>query len=375
MNTKRHSRCVRYVLPLVGLSFLMFTLIPDQQSVWIVSAQDPASPSPSPTPDLEMERLKREADLSGHKATRAENEKRIAEAQKAALEARFPKPSTSPLEGTTTVEGAVIESQVISYKALKGVADQIVDAIKSRLQNNEKLAIYNERDVNLILSYRVAQAQVAIVQENYRELMAPTPTPSPSPSPSPSPGFARFTPRAGIRAAESFLGAFIDLTALLRTNVEINEQAFVIDEGPLVAEVFRSARETESSGNNKITGDLYYPYVFPVRVDSTNRSEFLAELEEARKLRVKAEKLFGDLVSTIKALSKTNDSIEQLDQAITSGIPKKTFATVLIAGNIIKANCPRLNGEVEFIKTLKPHKEQSVLASTDSLPSMCERNI
>jgi hypothetical protein len=361
MNTKKRSQCIRYVVPLVGLLFLLFTLIPDHQTGGIVSADDTASPTPSPTPDLEMERLKREADLAGHRATKAENEKRIAEAQKAALEARFPKPSTSPLEGTTTVEGAVIESQIISYKALKGVADQIVDAIKGRLQNNGKLAIYNERDVNLILSYRVAQAQVAIVQENYRELMAtPTPTPSPSPTSSPSPGFRRFTATAGIRAAESFLGAFVDLTALLRTNVEVKGQTFVIDEGPLVAEVFRSARETDNTTNQtKIAGDLYYPYVFPVRVDSTNRSEFLAELEEARKLRVKAEKLFRDLVSTIEALSKTNDTIEQLDQTINSGIPKKTLATVLIAGNIIKANCPRLNGEVEFIKTLKTHKEQS----------------
>ena len=71
----------------------------------------------------------------------------------------------------------------------------------------------------------------------------------------------------------------MDLTALLHTNVKIKGQNFVIDEGPLVAEVFRSDRETDNRTNQtRIAGDLYYSYVFPVRVDSTNRSEFLVRL-------------------------------------------------------------------------------------------------
>lgn len=47
--------------------------------------------------------------------TRAELEKDIAVAEKAKLEAQFPKPSTSPLAGETKInDGAVIESDMIS---------------------------------------------------------------------------------------------------------------------------------------------------------------------------------------------------------------------------------------------------------------------
>ncbi len=65
---------------------------------------------------------------------------------------------------------------------------------------------------------------------------------------------------AGFQIAKSFLGAFVDLTALLRTNVDIKGQSFDIDEVPLVSEVFRAAR---CRYGNSVA--LYYPGVFSSR--------------------------------------------------------------------------------------------------------------
>src|SRR6266571_4187510 len=125
----------------------------------VVLAQ--AEPSPSPTPDEEKDRLQREADLATLKKTKAVADKDAAEARKAELEARFPKPTTSPLEGKTTVEGAVIESQMISYISLSRSADRIVDAIKPNFTDaKQNLAVYNEQDVNLMLNYKVATSQI-----------------------------------------------------------------------------------------------------------------------------------------------------------------------------------------------------------------------
>ncbi len=360
MKTNKGLHFVGRLFVVFGLLFTSLPLTSNAKAFWIVSPQDPQPvATPSPTPDAELERLKRETALSNERAAQAENDKKIAEAQKAELEARFPKPSTSPLAGTTTIsEGAVIESQIISYRSLRNAADKIVDNIREALitvkNTNRNLAVFNERDVNLILSYRVADAQIAIIENGYKSLMKPTPTPTP-----PGPGAPKGALRTALSATESFLGAFVDLTALLRTNVDIKGQTFVIDEAPLAAEIFRAAREPISVNDksHKIAGALYYPYVFPVDVYSTTDSTLLKHLEDTRELRVLAEKLFDDLVKTVHDLGEANVAVKTLKQSVKETIPKQTTTTVLKAANIIKANCPALNNEAEEIKN-KPEDQQ-----------------
>jgi hypothetical protein len=388
---KTNEQSSRYVLILVALMLLTLPLIPGISKGWIVSAQDPANPTATPTPDAELEKAKRDAALSTERATQAENEKKIAEAQKAELEARFPKPTTSPLAGTTTVEGAVIESQIISYVALKRVADNIVDSIcqdpycQNRFTNAShaskvsgcapKLAIYNERDVNLILSYMVARDQVNILGGEYAKLMnVPPPAQIPVPGPSPCDTEEKSMPPppqenkhgmmsiartaiAPLSIASSFLGAFVDLTALLRTNVEIKGQTFVIDEAPLAAEVFRAARERTN------INELYYPYVFPPKVNSTDSSALLGQLEATHKLRVAAEQRLGSLMQTSKDLAETNDAIKKLNKSIATTLPNQTHTAVLASGNIIKANCRVLSGEVDQVESLPPAQQASAMAS------------
>jgi hypothetical protein len=117
-------------LILIGLLFLAFGLSVSQSRVWVVSAQS------TPTPDEEKERLQREADLATLKKTKAEADQTVAEVRRAEIEAMLPKPTSSPLEGKTTVEGAVMESQMISYVSLARDADRIVAAIKGNFNGS-----------------------------------------------------------------------------------------------------------------------------------------------------------------------------------------------------------------------------------------------
>ena len=394
MKTRIRPRSWIYLVALTGMLLFTISFIPNANFYWVASAQDPATSTPSPTPDEQLERLKRETAISNEKATQADNAKKIAEAQKAELEARFPKPSTSPLAGTTTVEGAVIESQIISYLALKQVANNMVDAIcttancRKAFKNashasgsNEcppRLAIYNERDVNLILSYMVARDQIKILDDEYAHLMklrvgTKVAFPQPAPCKIPSESKKLLPPPPDEKAiasskmsvsntvsdfanpitiASSFLGAFVDMTALLRTNVEIKGQTFVIDEAPLAAEVFRAARERTT------LTELYYPYVFPPKVNSTEPSLLLGQLEQTHKHRVEAEKRLANIVTTSGELSDTNGAVKKLTKSIDTVIPNQTKTAVLASGNIIKANCRPLSAEVDFIRTL-PAREQA----------------
>jgi hypothetical protein len=409
MKTRPKQLSRIYLVALTGILLLAISFIPNTNFYWVASAQDPASPASSPTPDEQLEKLKRETAISTEKATQADNAKKIAEAQKAELEARFPKPSTSPLAGTTTVEGAVIESQIVSYVALKKVAADMIDAIckaakcskaytnASHASNSDdcppRLAIYNERDVNLILSYMVARDQIKILDDEYARLMNltteekpdfPKPAPCKTSSESdkqllqPPPSeekTAKSThmmsianPLSPITIPSSFLGAFVDMTALLRTNVEIKGQTFVIDEAPLAAEVFRAARERTT------LTELYYPYVFPPKVNSRTSSLLLGQLEQIHNHRVDAEKRLDDIVKTSTELSETNDAVKKLTKSIDTAIPTQTKTAVLASGNIIKANCRPLSAEVDFIRTL-PAREQAkaMVKLIDRAQKTCRR--
>lgn len=357
-RTTRKSWLRRWLRVLPVLLVLIFALSGDQSRVRVSSAQEAPPPTPSPTPDEEEKKLRR-AKLRKEIAEADEAE---AKARKGEMEATFPSPKTSPLEGKTTIEGAVIESQMLSYVSLARAADRILESIKDNFTSNPNLAVYNERDINLMLSYKVANGQIAIIKQGYTKLLTPTtsviPCPSPGPSPTPQSTSGMMPPTLPLSAAESFLGAFVDMTALLRTNVDIKGQAFVIDEGPLVAEVFRAARKVAAPHS---LGGLYYPYVFLPKLNADQGSTILARLEEIHNLRVTADRLLGDLMKTSKDLGETNSKIKQLNESIAKGVPKKIVEAIVPSGNIIKANCRKLSTDVDGIKSLPPHLQGAAM--------------
>ena len=353
-------------------------------------------PSPSPTPDEEKDRLQRAADLAKLKQDKAEADQKTAEARKAELEAKFPKPSTSPLEGKTTIEGAVIESQMISYVSLAKAADRIFVAIRPELVGGGSLAIYNEQDINLMLSYQLANSQITeLVNEGYCKILTPAATnklcPGPSPSPSPSPGPTIEAAPGGAAAvlpiAQSFLGAFVDMTGLLRTNVDIKGQTFTIDEAPLAAEIFRSARGelaiSKPTANSKPTPSpqpriskliLYYPYVFAPNVHTNRDSEILKRLEEVHKVHGNALQIIDSIEKDSKQIEKAEGDIKELNNAIGVELPKANREAITLAGIVIQANCRRLSSEVEFNKTLpEAQRGPDMVRLIDKANRICPR--
>jgi hypothetical protein len=389
MSTTRVSPAVTTLI-MMGVAILTlaigFSFNPTTTAVVLAQAE----PSPSPTPDEEKDRLQREADLATLKKTKAVADKDAAEARKAELEARFPKPTTSPLEGKTTVEGAVIESQMISYISLSRAADRIVDAIKDDVKGNN-VAIYNERDIDLILSYRVATSQIKeLVDHGYCEILTGAATNNLCPKSPPVVVHApALTPVLPI--AQSFLGAFIDMTALLRTNVEVKGQAFVIDEAPLVAEIFRSAKgrapfstvskptaiaTPTATPTPKLSGDLFYPYVFPPNIDDERGSEILKRLEDVHKVRGNALQLIDAIQKDSDQIDKLTAKIKELENAIQDTLPKKSADAVTLAGTLIKANCPRLSADVDAINQgsgSAPSQSEAMISLIARVRKSCPR--
>ena len=113
------------------------------------------TPTPTPLSEAQQE-LQRRRDLLNLQKEIAESEQAIAEAEKAKREAKYSKSDTKPLEGKTTVDGAVIESQMVAYVSMARAANTLVLALSRHSGNVNNLAIFNEADVKLLFSYKVA---------------------------------------------------------------------------------------------------------------------------------------------------------------------------------------------------------------------------
>jgi len=268
-----------------------------------IRAQDEA---PTPTPESEeIKRLKDEK-------TRAELERDIATAERAELDAKFPKPTTTPLAGETTVnEGAVIESEMVSYLSMAYAANRLVQRLNDKNINISNLAIYNEADVNLLLNYNVTTNQLEIVRKQYCKVLAPDTEKCPPDDKSNKGGVRLIVSATSI--ASSLLGSFVDLTALLRTNVTIQGHSFSIDEAALVSEVFRAIKADGGLASNP---NLYYPKVFPPNININQNSQILGQLELLLELKARVALLIAGLEDNIKNIEKTKAKIEKLEADI-----------------------------------------------------------
>src|SRR5689334_2079583 len=404
MSSRRLRPVSTWFLILIISLVLIFGFSFSHSAVSVTHAQDTASPSPSGTPDLERDRLARAADLAKLKQDKAEADQKTAEARKAEFEAKFPKPSTSPLEGKTTVEGAVIESQMISYVSLARAANRILEAIHNDVPSGGTLAIYNEQDVNSMLSYQVAKSQVnELIRNGYCDILTagvtngvcPLPAATPCPTETPKtdeinkeaaapPPALPFSPLA---ITESFLGAFVDMTALLRTNVEIKGQTFAIDEAPLAAEIFRCARGDEalfeehnshapksSSRCAKIEKlTLYYPDVFPPNVNKDEKSPLLGLLQAAHKLDDTAQEITDAIEQDSKGIEKAEADLKNLDEAIGTTLPNEYLDALNAAGIAIRANCPMLSKDVQSILAHPDNQSEAMKKLIDKAIKVCPR--
>jgi len=266
--------------------------------------------TPTPTPESDEVRALRD------KKTQAELERDIAVAEKAKLDASFPKPTTSPLAGETKVnDGAVIESQMVSYLSMAYAANRMVAQIKEAKTDDgsalhiANLAIYNKADIDLLLNYKATTAQLKILREEFcNELKQQAPQCSET--------HKATRLAAPLSIVGSFLGAFVDLTALLRTNVTVQGNTFDISEAALVSEVFRAARAPEGLAGHP---HLYYPAAFPPTDPSLQTSALLLILEDLHDLKARVLVDVKKLEETQKGITKTQAEIDNLEALIKAG--------------------------------------------------------
>ena len=241
--------------------------------------------TPTPSPSAEELRLLEEKRL-------LELQRDIEQAKKAIRDAqeKAPTPTATPLAGDTIVDGdARLETDIVAYKAMAEAAKKIVEDIDARLTNDpSSLAIY---DAQIVRDWRFYQAvfpafkgQTEDILSSYKDLIC-------SPGSGVDTSFYNkyckkssgdvfaagetvrtqaFTPAAiqsAFAVGGNLIKSFIDLAALFRTDTKITGKSLTIDESALVAEVFRVFK------NNDPDIQLYYPEIFPPRVDPNGQSE------------------------------------------------------------------------------------------------------
>jgi cell fate (sporulation/competence/biofilm development) regulator YmcA (YheA/YmcA/DUF963 family) len=127
-------------------------------------------------------------------------------------------------------------------------------------------------------------------------------------------GQAKFAPvLAVLPAAQSFLGSFIDLIALLRTDTSIKGMDFNIEESALVSEVFREMRATAAYGP---AIPLFYPAVFPPHITEDRQFFILARIQELYLIRERAGKLVIEIAETEKAIDDIKAEIKGAEKKL-----------------------------------------------------------
>src|SRR5687768_9232558 len=111
----KHPKLSKPNLILFGFCFLLLILSFQSIPSKILSKNLSPTPTPTPTPtpsptpedSEELKRLKDQNKILDEEKKAAEARKAIAQAEKDELAAKFPKPTTTPLEGNTTVDANV----------------------------------------------------------------------------------------------------------------------------------------------------------------------------------------------------------------------------------------------------------------------------
>ncbi len=246
------------------------------------------TPAPTPTPSAEEIRLAEQNRILTLEKTNAQLKKDIREAQ--------PQPAATPLEGKTTAdENVVIETQLVTYKAMSDVADRIGGEIHQKFAGAKYIAIYDAEELQNLKHYRetspILDGRVEGLKDQYGRVLAKLaaiPRPRTVTATSDRPGAGGMASvtlgvnKAGASStaslvadtstsAESFLPgvnavgvglkAFADLLALMRTDTEIKGKSVTVEERAMVAETFRALRNRFGSDIS-----LYYPQVVPPEI-------------------------------------------------------------------------------------------------------------
>ncbi|CAN5704227.1 hypothetical protein BH24ACI1_BH24ACI1_18020 [soil metagenome] len=297
--------------------------------------------SPSPTPESEeLKKLKERNQILEEQKKAAEAEKAIAEANKAKEAAEAPpKPTATPLEGKTELEGVKIESEMMAYRALSSVADKVADDVHNK-SGEKRIAILNNQWLNGMRGYWATTDQLRLLQKSYDDIFEPLTLPKNEFALSQGfvlriygsanqwisgaideqmaissavrdrkfifpETFSAITSNFGMIG--SAVGAAIDLMAYLRTDTKITGSTFTVQESAFVSQVYRGLN---TRANNRT---LFYPAEFSPNLNLQKHFVILEKLQKVGEIKAKAEMLVTDIEETDKVLKeavKTKDSLE-----------------------------------------------------------------
>jgi hypothetical protein len=270
-------------------------------------AQDTTpSPSPSPAESEELKKLKDEVEVLTEKQKKAEAEQKIAEAKKAKFEAEFPKPSTTPLAGTTTVDAGVkIESEMLAYRAIETNADKVASEISD--SSIKSLAILDQKQIKLLQDYTATRVQLGLMIKGYEGQIKTDQAQQ-------NPNFRMAVAGIGpaLAAGSSMVGAFTDLLSMFRTNTTVNGMSFTVGESAFASEIFRAVRKPSSGFASDIK--LYYPLEYSPKPNGLEEYPIIEKIEKLNDLRLLAGALTGQIDDAQAKKQKAEDKINELKE-------------------------------------------------------------
>ncbi|HEY0171085.1 MAG TPA: hypothetical protein VGB98_08675, partial [Pyrinomonadaceae bacterium] len=252
----------------------------------------PALAQEEPPPDPELEQIKKEQ-------ARVDLEKAKLELAEKARSARFPKPTSSPLAGTTgTNDATFIEELIQGHNSVNAAADVVARRICTELPGPRVIVVHNSSSVGMMTTYAAGRKRIEALKRRYDRVSAEEAAAlsADTDRPMPRPGFAEAAGRAdgrslaaGLGAATSVVGSFVDFLSFFRTNVDIRGSTFDVGNAVFVSSLFNSLRNTQNNCRSAV--NLYHPAALPPNVMSPPNSPLLNEIEELFAKRDEAEDL------------------------------------------------------------------------------------
>jgi hypothetical protein len=250
--------------------------------------------------ELELARKKLDADI-------ADQDKRLAETNKAIRAAATPATTTTPLEGKITLDDkAPIQSEVLAQRALESIASAIAEKLDQL--GDAQFIVHRDADTAALVAIRVLRAQLAAVKAAYDALIKDADILR---VPDESIDLESFVPE--VAAATAAVKTVLDLVALFRSDVDIRNFEFTVDEAVLVSMV--AARV--GAGIR-----VYYPALYPpalTQAGGQSAQELLTLFGDLRDARTTAtaavNRVQGDrkaaLESRLSALTTQHTAFEQ----------------------------------------------------------------
>ena len=278
-----------------------------------------------------IEELKRELE-------KIELQQKIDEAKKAIWKAKLLDLEVKMLEGKLTIdENVTIECQILVYRAMSEIASQISHEIKNH--GVKRVIIFNQHDLNIVLSYKTTLEQINIFKEQYekavkeeeeKEVAAKMPLVS----------------KDILVAGTTVLTSLVDIASLLKTGTDIKGKKIDLVDEALVSEIARTLQPEVTT--------IYPPFINIVP------GKLLSVIFELSKLKEEADRKIAiwskdeqsqDKVAQLKNLNG------QYEKILTSlvGVDENTGISrleKLVKGEILSTELDKNGTDILYLKVV-----------------------